>query len=85
MNPSISSIVKSKNELEISITNFQSCKSAVQKLLDSTITVKKETLIALCKNFEIALEDLNKCHTNWRCRYEESGSEILKKTTQCFT
>ena len=75
MTPSISLIVTARDELEISIAQFQSYKSAVEKLLNSTVTVKKETLIALRTKFELSLKDLNKCHTIWRCMHEEIGSE----------
>ena len=61
MTTSISSIGKARDELQISISNFQSCKSAVENLLDPAIKVKKETLIVSRKVFEIALKDLNKC------------------------
>ena len=77
MTPSISLIVTARDELEISIAQFQSYKSAVERLLNSTVTVKKETLIALRKKFELSLKDLNKCHTIWRCMHEENGSESL--------
>ena len=78
MTPSISLIVTVRDELEISIAQFQSYKSAVEKLLNSsTVTVKKETLIALRKKFELSLKGLNKCHTIWRCVHEEIGSESL--------
>ena len=35
MTTSISSIAKARYEFEISITNFESCKSAVESLVDS--------------------------------------------------
>ena len=76
MTTSISSIAKARYEFEISITNFESCKSAVEKLLDPAIKVKKETLIASRKAFETALKDLNKCHTIWMCKSEDIGVDV---------
>ena len=56
MTPSIPFIVKARNEHDISITQFQNCKSAVQSFLYSTATVKKETFIELLENFENCFE-----------------------------
>ena len=68
-----------KEELDGSIQAFLSSKfEVVARISESRNVINKELLELTKHNFDSALKDLNRCHTIWRCRYEEEyGCEKL--------
>ena len=66
------SIYVAKLELDNAIQAFLSSKSKVAaRISESANAINKKQIESSKQNFDIALKNLNKYHTIWRCCYEE--------------
>ena len=79
----MTSIEEARHDLEHSVSTYLHCKSLISKTLDSIEDCKsvisetfcsiEETLKFQKQQFENALKGLNRSHTIWRCRSDDSN------------
>ena len=79
----MTSIEEARHDLEHSVSTYLHCKSLISKTLDSIEDCKSVTSETFCsieetlkfqkQQFENALKGLNRSHTIWRCRSDDSN------------
>ena len=68
----MSAVTIARHQLEVSVQKYFDCKRQISLGLEST-TINLNKLISLRRGLELSIKDLNRTHTIWRCRSEESG------------